>query len=73
MVSRSGFYSAALPVSVADCGEPTPQSVAVSAAVAVPLADGLKAIETVQLAPAAKDVWQVLLITSKAPEFNPVT
>jgi hypothetical protein len=62
-----------VPDSPTDCGEPTPLSVVVSAADWEPAADGLKAIETVQLAPADKEIVQVLAVSSKELALVPVT
>jgi hypothetical protein len=54
------------------CGEFAAASVAARLAVAAPVAVGLKAICKVQLAPAAKDVEQVLLVISNSAAFEPV-
>jgi hypothetical protein len=53
------------------CGEFAAASVAARLAVAAPLAVGLKAICKVQLAPAAKDVEQVLLVISNSAALEP--
>ena len=50
-----------VPVSATVCGEPVTLSAKLSEAEAAPTAEGLKVIETVQEAPAASDVPQVLV------------
>jgi len=61
-----------VPASAADCGELVALSVALRAAVADPVMVGLKAMEKVQLAPAARDVPQVLLTTVNSEALVPV-
>ena len=53
------------------CGEFAAPSVAAKLAVAAPVAVGLNAICSVQLAPAAKEVEQVLPVISNSPAFEP--
>jgi hypothetical protein len=54
-------WEAPVPLNETDCGEPAAESVATSLAVAAPATVGLKTIEIVQLALAARDVLQVLV------------
>jgi len=69
-----GVATAAIPVPVrlTLCRPPAALSVKLTAAVRVPLARGLKVTLTVQLAPAATLVPQ-LLVWAKSPEFVPAT
>ena len=63
---------APVPVSGIVCGEPFALSVATRLAVAVPVAAASKAIESVQLAPAASEVTQVLPVSRKSLALLPV-
>jgi hypothetical protein len=54
------------------CGEPVALSVATRLAVAVPVAAGLNAIDSVQLAPAAREVEHVFAVNRKSLALVPV-
>jgi hypothetical protein len=65
--------AAPVPVRGMACGEPSALSVAVRLAFSVPTAVGRKTIDSVQLAPALNDVWQVLPVNRKELALVPVT
>ena len=60
-----------VPESEIDCGLPAAESVKLSVAVRVPATVGLKLIDAVQFAPAARLVPHVLLAMLKSPAFVP--
>jgi len=61
-----------VPVSKMVCGEPVALSVAARLAVAAPSAVGLNPIHSMQLAPAASEVEQVLSVSRKSLALAPV-
>jgi len=71
-VNETVASAAPVPFSATVCGEPVALSVVVRLAVALPAAAGLNAIESVQLAPTARDVEQVLAVSKKSLALVPV-
>jgi len=69
----AGAVAVPVPVSVTDWGDPAALSVTASVAANAPVANGLKATETVQEAPAASDEVHVVAVLRKSVGLVPAT